>query len=212
MGYLAQKGCSSVLQLGLIFLLAILGVCMLVAGVFMTYKYGPNSHEQPLVLKLHSFSLSNLSVSNSLSTASWDTSFLFANQDSTFEIVIERYESLLFYINQSDALSCAPVEPIHLGTKRQKLVQIKFNSTACAGEQPYIGDHMLEEIRRDGEEGTLNFKLSMDLLVMYQRGLLGWHYHLKPDCGDLHVKFVAATGNGGLIGDGTKACLVSFPK
>ncbi|KAM7264548.1 hypothetical protein ACFE04_002231 [Oxalis oulophora] len=204
------KNWSSIIQLSLILLSALIGIGLLVTGVIMSYKFGPQSHDHYLLIKLHSLSLSNLNLSDdsSLSTAKWDTKLLYANKGSMFEIYIQSQETVLCYNNQtSDPLSCASVGPISLGPKRQKLVEVMFNSSGCVGGQPYVGDEVVEEMKRDiGVEGSLHFKLEMDLVVVYRRAFLSWHYHLKPDCGDLVIKFQPETSNG--LSYSPRVCLI----
>lgn len=179
----------------------------------MNSKYSPRAQQQPLVIRLNSFSVSYFNVSNSISGANWDASLLFGNRHRIFEIFIEKFESFVYYNHPDDALSCAVVEPIHLGPKRQKLVQIQFNVTGCGGgEQPFIEDRVLKEIKRDEDNGTLHLGLMLNLHVAYKKGPWSWIYDLNPRCSDLDVFLVADTGSGTMIGDEPRSCSVPLLK
>ncbi|XWS43349.1 hypothetical protein CRYUN_Cryun16bG0095300 [Craigia yunnanensis] len=73
---------------------------------------------------------------------------LFANQNSVLEKAIDRFESPLYY-NYTNPISCAVMKAMHLGPNKQRLVQMKFNSTHCGEDQPFIDDRVLEGIRKD---------------------------------------------------------------
>lgn len=46
--------------------------------------------------------------------------------------------------------------------------------------------------------------------VSYRTGILGWDYDLNPYCPKPDMQLVPSTGNGGIIFDHPKLCLVPF--
>ncbi|XVE61405.1 hypothetical protein DITRI_Ditri06bG0037000 [Diplodiscus trichospermus] len=201
------KEYSSLLQLALTILVTLTGLTILIVGITMASKYAPQPQQQPLILKVHSLSVSGLNVSCFLISASWDITLLFANQNSVLEISIDSFESSLYY-NYSNPISCAVIKAMHLGPKKQRFVHMKFNSTQCGEEQPFIDDRVLEGIKKDEIKGKLSFLIGMKLKVLYRTGILGWDYELKPDCPKIDIKLVAGTGSGEVIFDPPKICLI----
>ncbi|KAK8972487.1 hypothetical protein V6N11_018848 [Hibiscus sabdariffa] len=181
------KSYSSSLQLALTILGTVTGMTILIVGITMASTYAPEPHQQPLILKIHSISVSGLNVSCFLTSTRWDISVLFANRHSVLEMSIHRFESSLYY-NYSNPISCAVVEAMHLGPKKQRLVEMQFNSAQCGDEQPYVEDWVLEGIKEDEEKGEIRLVVGMKLMVSYRTGILGWDYDLKPDCPELHVE------------------------
>ncbi|WRX23294.1 hypothetical protein QQP08_015781 [Theobroma cacao] len=202
------KDCSSILQLALTVLGTVTGMTILIVGISMASKYAPQPQQQPLILKIHSLSVSGLNASNFLTAASWDVTLLFANQNSVLQLAIDGFGSSLYY-NYSNPISCAVMKAMHLGPKKQRLAQMKFNSTQCGEEQPFIDDRVLEGIRKDEIKGEMSFHIGMKLKVFYRTGILGWDYELKPNCPRVDVELVAGTGDGGVTFDPPKICL--FP-
>ncbi|GMJ13950.1 hypothetical protein like AT3G52460 [Hibiscus trionum] len=209
MGDGEPKSYSSNLQLALTILGTLTGMVILIVGITMASKYAPKPHQQPLILKIHSISMSGLNVSCFLTSTRWDITVLFANRNSVLEMSIHSFESWLYY-NYSDPISCAVVEAMHLGPKKQRLVEMQFNSAQCGEEQPYVDDWVLEGIKGDEERGEIRFAVGMKLRVSYRTGILGWDYDLKPDCPVLDVELLPGTGNGGVTFDHPKICLVQF--
>ncbi|KAE8731128.1 Exocyst subunit exo70 family protein A2 isoform 1 [Hibiscus syriacus] len=173
----------------------------------MASKYAPKPHQQPLILKIHSISMSGLNVSCFLTRTRWDLSVLFANRNSVLEMSIHSFESSLYY-NRSYPISCAVVEAIHLGPKKQRLVEMQFNNAQCGEEQPYVDDWVLEGMKEDEEKGIMSFVVGMELRVSYRTGILGWDYDLKTDCPKLDIDIVPGTGNGGVTFRQPKICFV----
>ena len=70
----------------------------------------------------------------------------------------------------------------------------------CGGKQPFVEDQVLKEIVEDGASGTLQFSVRMHIKADY--GISFWLYNMviKSQCPDLKVEFVAATGEGQIIG------------
>ncbi|GKV31920.1 hypothetical protein SLEP1_g40574 [Rubroshorea leprosula] len=209
MAFWQFKEYSSIIQVVLILLGTVAGTIILAIGITMTIKYAPQTQQQPLLLKILSFSASNLNVSDSLTASSWETTLLFANRDTVLEIFMESFETLLYY-NHSHPISCAVVKPIHLGPWRQRVVQAEFNGTQCGEEQPFVDEKVFEELRRDEEEGKVRFRMGMTLKVLYRTGILSWDYELKPKCPDLEVKLVGATGSGE-VARGRRPWICSVP-
>ncbi|XVE96305.1 hypothetical protein REPUB_Repub02eG0209800 [Reevesia pubescens] len=201
------KEYSSILQLALTILGTVTGMIILIVGITMASKYAPQPQQQPLILKIHSLYLSGLNISCFLTEASWDITLLFANQNNVLEMAIDSFESSLYY-NYTSPISCAVMKAMHLGPKKQRLVQMKFNSAQCGEEQPYIDDSVLDGIRKDEIKGEMSFVVGMKLRVSYRTGILGWDYDLKPDCPKLDIKLVPGTGTGGVIFDQPKICFV----
>ncbi|XWS66586.1 hypothetical protein CRYUN_Cryun05aG0212400 [Craigia yunnanensis] len=202
-----QKEYSSILQLALTILGTVTGMIILIVGITMASKYAPQPQQQPLILKIHSLSVSGLNVSCFLTAATWDITLLLANQNSVLEMAIDSFESSLYY-NCTNPISCAVMKAIHLGPKKQRLVLMKFNSDQCGEEQPFIDDRVLEGIRKDELKGKMSFLIGMKLRVLYRTGILGWDYDLKPECPKIDIKLVPGTGNGGVTFDPPKICLV----
>jgi hypothetical protein len=212
MASLKSQDCGSICQLALFLLAVLAGISIITLGLMMNSKYSPRTQKQPLVIRLNSFSVSDLNVSNSISGANWDAMLLFGNRHSYFEISIESFESFVYYYHQ-DALSCALVESIHLGPKKQKLVQIKFNASGCGGgEQPFVEERVLKEIKRDGDNGTLHLGLVLNFQASYRKGPWSWVYWLKAKCTDLDVLFETGPGAGMMIGEEPRACSVPLLK
>ncbi|KAG6744969.1 hypothetical protein POTOM_051610 [Populus tomentosa] len=212
MASLKSQDCGSICQLALFLLAVVAGISIITLGLTMNSKYSPRTQKQPLVIRLNSFSVSDLNVSNSISGANWDAMLLFGNRHSYFEISVEGFESFVYYYHQ-DALSCALVESIHLGPKKQKLVQIKFNASGCGGgEQPFVEERVLKEIKRDGDNGTLHLGLMLNFQASYRKGPWSWVYWLKAKCTDLDVVFETGPGAGMMIGDEPRACSVPLLK
>ncbi|OMO68579.1 hypothetical protein COLO4_29585 [Corchorus olitorius] len=200
---------SSILQLVLTVLGTVTAMIILIVGITMASKYGPQPQHQPLIIKIHAFSVSGLNVSNLLMATNWDITLLFANQNSELEVAIDRFRSLLYYnYTYNDPISCAVTKAIHLGPKKQRVVQMKFNSTQCGEEQPFLDEKVLEGIKEDEIKGEMSFGIGMKLMVSYRTGILGWDYELKPDCPKVHIGIESGTGNGGVIFDQPKECLV----
>ena len=100
------------------------------------------------------------------------------------------------------------MKAMHLGPKKQRLVQNKFNSAQCGEEQPFIDDSVLEGIRKDEIKGKMTFLIGMKVRVLCRTGILGWDYYLKPDCPKVDIKLVPGTGNGGVTFDPPEICLI----
>ncbi|PPS17953.1 hypothetical protein GOBAR_AA02614 [Gossypium barbadense] len=90
--------------------------------------------------------MSGLNISCFLTEARWDIRMLFANRNSVLEMSIHSFGSSLYY-NYSNPFSCSVVEAMHLGPKKQRLVEMLFNISQCREEQPYVDDWVLEGIR-----------------------------------------------------------------
>nr|KJB60775.1 hypothetical protein B456_009G325100 [Gossypium raimondii] len=90
--------------------------------------------------------MSGLNISCFLTEARWDIRMLFANRNSVLEMSIHSFESSLYY-NYSNPVSCSVVEAMHLGRKKQRLVEMQFYRYQCREEQPYVDDWVLEGIR-----------------------------------------------------------------
>ncbi|KAJ4823746.1 hypothetical protein Tsubulata_005568 [Turnera subulata] len=200
--------CGSICQMVILVLALVAGAAILTVGLVMNSKYSPKGQQQPLVIRLNSFRVSDLNVSNSVSGANWDATLLFGNRHQVFEISIQTFETFVCY-NHQDALSCALVEPLHLGPKKQKLVHISFNATGCGGgEQPFIEDIVLKQIKRDGDNGTLHVGLMLHLQVTFKKGPWSWVYELNPLCSGLDVRFMSGAGVGMITGDDPRPCSV----
>ncbi|MBA0741051.1 hypothetical protein Gogos_014225, partial [Gossypium gossypioides] len=117
---------------------------------------------------------------------------LFVNRNSMLEMSIHSFESSLYY-NHNNPISCAVVEAMHLGPKKQRLVEMQFNRAQCGEEQPYVNDWVLERIRKDEIEGEMSFVVGMKLRVLYRTGILEWNYNLNPHCPKLHMQLVPIT-------------------
>ncbi|TYH89272.1 hypothetical protein ES332_D01G247600v1 [Gossypium tomentosum] len=201
------KSYSSNLQLALTILGTATGMIVLIVGITMASRYAPKPQQQPLILKIHSITMSGLNVSCFLTETRWNVTVLFANRNSMLEMSIHSFESSLYY-NYSNPISCAVVEAMHLGPKKQRLVEMQFNRAQCGEEQPYVDDWVLERIRKDEIKGEMSFVVGMKLRVSYRTGILGWDYDLNPHCPKLDMQLVPSTGNGGIIFDHPKVCLV----
>ncbi|XVF47785.1 hypothetical protein PTKIN_Ptkin03bG0139000 [Pterospermum kingtungense] len=109
-------------------------------------------------------------------------------------MVIDNFESSLYY-NFTNPVSCAVTKEMHLGSKKQRLVQMKFNSELCGVEQPFIDDGVLEGIRKNESKGKMSFLIGMKMRVLCRTSILGWNYDLKPVCPKLDIKIVPGAGN-----------------
>ncbi|KAE8726645.1 Exocyst subunit exo70 family protein A2 isoform 1 [Hibiscus syriacus] len=158
------KSYSSNLQLALTILGTVTGMIILIIGITMASKYAPKPHQQPLTLKIHSISI-------------------------VLEMSIHSFNSSLYY-NHSNPISCAVVDAIHLGPKKQSLLKLLFNSAQCGEEQPYVDDWVLEGMKEDEEKGEMSFVVEMKLRVSYRTGILGWDYDLKTDCPKLDIDLI----------------------
>lgn len=201
------KEYSSILQLVLTILGTVTGIIILIVGITMASKYAPQPQQQPLIIKIHSLFVSDLNVSCFLTATNWDLTMLFGNQNSVLEMSIDSFESSLYY-NFTNPISCAVTKAMHLGPKKQRLVQMKFNSQQCGEEQPFIDGRVLEGIRKDESKGKMSVLIGMKLRVLYRTGILGWNYDLKPVCPKVDIKLFPGTGNGGITFDLPKICLV----
>ncbi|PRQ44123.1 hypothetical protein RchiOBHm_Chr3g0475751 [Rosa chinensis] len=187
-----------------------IGFTLWFIGSYVDSKSGPQT--QPLVLRLDAFCLSNFEVSNSSLSAGWDAKMTFGNQNNGLTVTLYPFESFVYYKEGEDALSCALVDAMHIPPRKQKTVQIKFDSTGCGGDQPFIEDRVLKELSEDRKSGYLNFSMKMHIDASYSmRELLGMgtQVSLNPNCTNLKVEFVAAKGEGKIFGG--RKCSVPLP-
>ncbi|XP_050379570.1 uncharacterized protein LOC126796902 [Argentina anserina] len=188
-----------------------IGFTLWFIGSYVDSKSGPQT--QPLVLRLDVFSLSNFEVSNSSLSAEWDAKMTFGNQNSGLTVTIYPFETFVYYKESEDALSCASVDAMHIPPRKQKTVQIKFDSTGCEGNQPFIEDRVLKELSEDHRKsGYLNFSLKMRIDASYtMRELLGMgtQVTINPNCTDLKIEIAQPQGEGEIIGG--RKCTVPLP-
>lgn len=203
------RGCILLVVIVVTLVIAI-GFTLWFIGSYVDSKSGPQT--LPLVLRLDVFSLSNFEVSNSSLSAEWDAKMTFGNQNSGLTVTIYPFESFVYYKEGEDALSCALVDAMHIPPRKQKTVQIKFDSTGCGGEQPFIEDRVLKKLSEDRKSGYLNFSLKMNIDASYSmRELLGMgtQVSLNPNCTNLKIELAAAKGEGKITGG--RKCSVPLP-
>lgn len=84
-----------------------------------------------------------------MASANWDAKLWFRNRHGELNISIDRFDSYILDAHK-DPLSCATVEPIHMGPLRNKFVHIQFNVTGCGdGDQPLYADGVQKRMERE---------------------------------------------------------------
>ncbi|KAM1109225.1 hypothetical protein ACFX15_008330 [Malus domestica] len=201
-----------VLVLIVVSLATAIGFSLWFVGNYVDSKSGPGT--DPLVLRLDTFSLSNFEVSNSSLSAEWEAKLTFGNQNGGLIVTLSPFASYVYY-KESEALSCASVDAtLRIPPRKQKTVQIKFDSTSCEGEQPYVEDRVMKQLCEDKKKGYLSFSLKMHIDASYSmKELLGMgtQVALNPNCSGLKVEFWGSKGTEGKIIEGRK-CSIPLPK
>ncbi|KAM2976673.1 hypothetical protein FF2_013717 [Malus domestica] len=136
------------------------------------------------------------------------------NQNGGLIVTLNPFEIYAYY-KESEALSCASVDAtLHIPPRKQKTVQIKFDSTGCEGEQPYVEDRVMKHLSEDKKKGYLSFSLKMHIDASYgMKELLGMgnQVALNPNCSGLKVELLGSKGTEGKINGGHK-CSIPLPK
>ncbi|KAM0977979.1 hypothetical protein ACFX13_014261 [Malus domestica] len=136
------------------------------------------------------------------------------NQNGGLIVTLNPFEIYAYY-KESEALSCASVDAtLHIPPRKQKTVQIKFDSTGCEGEQSYVEDRVMKHLSEDKKKGYLSFSLKMHIDASYgMKELLGMgtQVALNPNCSGLKVELLGSKGTEGKINGGHK-CSIPLPK
>ncbi|KAM0980742.1 hypothetical protein COP2_014281 [Malus domestica] len=136
------------------------------------------------------------------------------NQNGGLIVTLNPFEIYAYY-KESEALSCASVDAtLHIPPRKQKTVQIKFDSTGCEGEQPYVEDRVMKHLSEDKKKGYLSFSLKMHIDASYgMKELLGMgtQVALNPNCSGLKVELLGSKGTEGKMNGGHK-CSIPLPK
>ncbi|TQD78761.1 hypothetical protein C1H46_035685 [Malus baccata] len=163
--------------------------------------------------------------------AEWEAKLTFGNQNGGLIVTLNPFEIYAYYkesealslnpfeiyayYKESEALSCASVDAtLHIPPRKQKTVQIKFDSTGCEGEQPYVEDRVMKHLSEDKKKGYLSFSLKIHIDASYgMKELLGMgtQVALNPNCSGLKVELLGSKGTEGKINGGHK-CSIPLPK
>lgn len=206
-----RKVVGNIVLVGLVGGLATIFLISLVSfSNYVDSKSGPQT--EPLMLYLDSFSVSNFKVLKSSFSAEWDAELTFTNRNGGLKVMLNGFKVFVFH-RERQALSCATVGGMEIDPMTRKSVMIKFDTRrSCGLEKPENKYQFLNELREDVKSGLLGFSLRMKIPAFYRLRLLGLGTTvvLTPFCPSLNVEFVAAKGEGKMVGG--RNCSIPLPK
>ncbi|KAM0990137.1 hypothetical protein ACFX13_008798 [Malus domestica] len=112
---------------------------------------------EPPKIRIDSFFVSKLKVSNTSLGANWDVAFTIENRNLVSWVRFKCIEGSISY--EDNPLSKFPVEPFELGLKEHKSLRVKISTTVSHECQPAVKELVFEEIKRQHDDGATNFNM-----------------------------------------------------
>ncbi|GLT90112.1 hypothetical protein SLE2022_080620 [Rubroshorea leprosula] len=161
------------------------------------------------VVRLNSFSVSSIAVSDLTLSARWDVNFTVYNPNFVSVFSLDEIQSFVLY-SEDTALSVMATEGFRLGSREEKSFRLKFGTAGREDYQPLVEYTVLKEIKEEKRRGTLRFGTRMSMWASYRTKLFGRTRRvvLSSYCLNLNVGLIENGGAGVLLGDGPLDCSV----
>ncbi|KAM1647210.1 hypothetical protein ACFX2K_008768 [Malus domestica] len=184
-------------------LLLALGIVTLICVVMATSLF-----PQPPKIRLNSLFVSKLNVSRGMLGANFDVTFTIENPNPVSWVHFNRLDGSILY--KDNAILTYSLEPFVLGLKQQRTMRVKILTTGLQDVgQPIVKEGVLDEMKRQGEDGAVDLSMEMFAWATYKTGWSGTRsVIMKPQCLDLRVGFLPKVGFGSWISGGPMTCSV----
>ncbi|KAM1109226.1 hypothetical protein ACFX15_008331 [Malus domestica] len=184
-------------------LLLALGIVTLIC-VFMATSHFP----QPPKIRLNSLFVSKLNISRGMLGANFDVTFTIENPNLVSWVRFNRLDGSILY--KDSTILTYSLEPFVLGLKQQRTMHVKISTMGSQDvDQPAVEEGVLDEMKRQGEDGAVDLTLEMFAWATYKSGWCGTQsVTMNPQCLDLRVGFLPKVGFGSWISGGPITCSV----
>ncbi|XP_009374110.2 uncharacterized protein LOC103963057 [Pyrus x bretschneideri] len=165
---------------------------------------------QPPKFRLNSLFVSKLNVSRGMLCANFDVTFTIENLNLVSWVHFNRLDGSILY--KDNAILTYSLEPFVLGLKQQRTMSVKILTTGLQDVgQPIVKEGVLDEIKRQREDGAVDLSMEMFAWATYKTGWSTRSVIMKPQCLDLRVGFLPKVGFGSWISGGPMTCSVPMP-
>ncbi|CAN6577297.1 unnamed protein product [Malus baccata var. baccata] len=184
-------------------LLLALGIVILIC-VLMATSLVP----QPPKIRLNSFFVSKLNVSRGMLGANFDATFTIENPNLVSGVRFNRLVGSISY--KDNAILTYSLQPFVLALKQQRTMRIQISTMGLQDvDQPVVKEWVLDEIKRQREDGAVDLSMEMFAWATYKTGWCGTKpVIMNPQCLDLRVGFLPKVGFGSWISGGPMTCSV----
>ncbi|KAM0980746.1 hypothetical protein FF1_014011 [Malus domestica] len=184
-------------------LLFALGIVTLICVVMATSLV-----PQPPKIRLNSLFMSKLNISRGRLGANFDVTFTIENPNLVSWVRFNRLDGSISY--KDNVILTYSLEPFVLGLKQQRTMRVKISTTGLEDDdQPVVEEWVLDEVKRQREDGAVELSMEMFAWATYKTGWWGTQFVImNPQCLDLRVGFLPKVGFGSWISGGPMMCSV----
>ncbi|XP_062114482.1 uncharacterized protein LOC133825574 [Humulus lupulus] len=150
-------------------------------------------HPQVPVFHVERLAVSNLNLSKTDFSATWDANLTAENPNQKLKLNFHKIKGFVFFKERS--LSFSDVDPMFLETKTRGTLKLRLASNQT--NEDVIGDWAVDEMRRERDRGFLTLNVRLAVFATFKSG--SWwtrHAFMKVFCDNLDVRFVGSEAKG----------------
>ncbi|CAN0847471.1 hypothetical protein LINGRAHAP2_LOCUS4997 [Linum grandiflorum] len=156
--------------------------------------------------KVQSLSVTNFNAKSNTFAGAWDANVTACNPNTKIRLFFNQIETFMFFGDEELASSYADPFTLDIGAGAALTAKMAANRSADGGEDE--GEAM-EKMAEELGKGAVEFNLRMAAWTTF-RSDSWWTRRstVRIFCEELKVGFVGKSGNGSLVPDGNRDCLV----